>query len=159
MVTNFLLEVIPPCIMSVQYTRGCSVHWGFHTNSIVFQWPFPTFIVISPMTFPHIYRDIPHDLSPYLSCYFPPVYSWYLPLYSWYPSSVLNIPRCTAHLQCTAQTLCRMDTVSQNKGGDKKLKFWPTHSAISAVWWWQCLKRLLWKLSHIRINIGLTHCL
>ena len=39
-----------PCIMSVQctggyheYTGGCSVHWGFHTNSIVF-----------PMTSPHI---------------------------------------------------------------------------------------------------------
>ena len=31
-----------------EYARGCSVHWGFHTNSIVF-----------PMTFPHIYHDIP----------------------------------------------------------------------------------------------------
>ena len=31
-----------------EYTRGCSVHWGFHTNSIVF-----------PMTFSHIYHDIP----------------------------------------------------------------------------------------------------
>ena len=32
-----------------EYTGGCSVHWGFHTNSIVFsQWPSPTFIMISP---------------------------------------------------------------------------------------------------------------
>ena len=31
-----------------EYTRGCSVHWGFHTNSVVL-----------PMTFPHIYHDIP----------------------------------------------------------------------------------------------------
>ena len=34
--------------------RGSSVHWDFHTNSIVF-----------PMTFPHIYHDIPwciHDI-------------------------------------------------------------------------------------------------
>ena len=42
----------------LQYTRGyheytgeCSVSWGFHTNSIVF-----------PMTFPHIYHDIPRVL-------------------------------------------------------------------------------------------------
>ena len=31
-----------------EYTRGCSGHWSFHTNSIVF-----------PMTFLHIYHDIP----------------------------------------------------------------------------------------------------
>ena len=31
-----------------EYTRECSVHWSFHTNSIVF-----------PMTFLHIYHDIP----------------------------------------------------------------------------------------------------
>ena len=30
------------------YTGGCSVHWGFDTNSVVF-----------PMTFPHIHYDIP----------------------------------------------------------------------------------------------------
>ena len=36
----------------VQYTGGCSVHWGFHTNSVVF-----------PMTFPHIYHDIPSMYS------------------------------------------------------------------------------------------------
>ena len=30
-----------------EYTGGCSVHWGFHTNSVVF-----------PMTFPQIYHDI-----------------------------------------------------------------------------------------------------
>ena len=31
-----------------EYTRRCSVHGGFYTNSIVF-----------PMTFPHIYHDAP----------------------------------------------------------------------------------------------------
>ena len=31
-----------------EYTGGCSVHWGFHTNSVVF-----------PMTFLHIYHDMP----------------------------------------------------------------------------------------------------
>ena len=31
-----------------EYTRACSENWGFHTNSIVF-----------PMTFPHIYHDLP----------------------------------------------------------------------------------------------------
>ena len=31
-----------------EYTGGCSVHWGFHTNSVVF-----------PLTFPNIYHDIP----------------------------------------------------------------------------------------------------
>ena len=39
-----------------QYTAECSVHWGFHTNSIV-----------SSMTFPYIYHDIPrctHDILP-----------------------------------------------------------------------------------------------
>ena len=55
---NFFFTMIrkTPCIMSVLYTGGCSVHWGFHTNSIVF-----------PMTFPHIYHDIPrctHDIAP-----------------------------------------------------------------------------------------------
>ena len=30
-----------------EYTGGCSVHWGFHTNPIVFPMTFPTFIVIS----------------------------------------------------------------------------------------------------------------
>ena len=35
-----------------EYTGGCSVHWGFHTNSVVF-----------PMTFPHIYHDIPQCAS------------------------------------------------------------------------------------------------
>ena len=32
-----------------EYTRGCSVHLGFHTNSIIFL-----------MAFPHIYHDIPN---------------------------------------------------------------------------------------------------
>ena len=39
----------------VQYTGGyhdecggISVHWGFHTNSIVFPMTFPTLIIISP---------------------------------------------------------------------------------------------------------------
>ena len=36
------------CGGTSEYTDGCSVHWGFHTNPIVFS-----------MTFPHIYHDIP----------------------------------------------------------------------------------------------------
>ena len=53
---------------------GCSVHWSFHINSIVF-----------PMTFPHIYHEPP------------------LPVYSWYPSVLMICPRCTEHppLYCT----------------------------------------------------------
>ena len=31
-----------------EYTRGCLVHWGFHTNSTVSPMTFPTFIMISP---------------------------------------------------------------------------------------------------------------
>ena len=60
-----------------EYTAGCSVHWGFHTNSIVF-----------PMTFPHIYHDIPQCTHVHiLRC--------------------TEISRCTSHTRCTAQTLCR----------------------------------------------------
>ena len=51
-----------------EYTRGSLVHWGFHTNSIVF-----------PMTFPHIYHDIPHVL--------------------------MTSPQCTEHPQCTHDIL------------------------------------------------------
>ena len=82
-----------------EYTEGCSVHWGFHTNSIVF-----------PMTFPHIYHDIP------------PIYSWYPPsvlmispsVLMIFPTvlmispGVLNIPHCTALPRCTALTLRRV---------------------------------------------------
>ena len=55
------------------YTAGCSVHWSFHTNSVVF-----------PMTFRHIYHDIPqctHDI----------------------PTVLMISPRCTEHppLYCT----------------------------------------------------------
>ena len=31
-----------------EHTRACSVHWGFHTNSIVLPMTFPTFVTISP---------------------------------------------------------------------------------------------------------------
>ena len=48
-----------------EYTRGCSVHWGFHTNSIVFPMTFPTFIIVSPWC--------THDISSVLNT--PPVYS------------------------------------------------------------------------------------
>ena len=72
-----------------EYTRGCSVHWGFHTNSVVF-----------PMTFPHIYHDIPLVHSWCLPVYWtPPVYSWYPPVY-WTSPVVLHIPRCTAQILC-----------------------------------------------------------
>ena len=52
---------------------GCSVHWGFHTNSVVF-----------PMTLPHIYHDISHCTHDTL-----PVYG--------------TSPQCTAHppVYCT----------------------------------------------------------
>ena len=53
------MSTLTDTMMSVggyhEYTRGCSVHWGIHTNSIVF-----------PMTSPHISdilqctHDIPH---------------------------------------------------------------------------------------------------
>ena len=47
-----------------EYTRGCSVHWGFHTNSVVF-----------PMTFPHVYHDIPQCTHISQCTEHPPVYS------------------------------------------------------------------------------------
>ena len=59
-----------------EYTGGCSVHWGFHTNSTVLSMTFPTFIMISPKCI----NDIPqgtehcqytHDIAP--------LYSWYTP--------------------------------------------------------------------------------
>ena len=31
-----------------EYTGECSIHWSFHTKSVVFPMTFPTFIVISP---------------------------------------------------------------------------------------------------------------
>ena len=40
-----------------EYTEGCSLHWGFHTMSIVF-----------PMTFPHIYHDTPGVLMKSPQC-------------------------------------------------------------------------------------------
>ena len=45
-----------------EYTRGCSVHWGFHTNSIVFLITFPIFIMISSQCteHPQCTDDIPH---------------------------------------------------------------------------------------------------
>ena len=36
-----------------EYPSGCSVHWGFHTNSVVFPMTSPTFIMISSL-FTHI---------------------------------------------------------------------------------------------------------
>ena len=55
-----------------EYTGGCSVHWGFHANSVVF-----------PITFPHIYHDIPRCTH--------------------------DIPRCTEHppLYCTPSVYCK----------------------------------------------------
>ena len=51
----------------LEYTGGCSVHWGFHTDSVVF-----------PMTFPNIYHDIPRCTEhPSLYCT-PPVYCTYI---------------------------------------------------------------------------------
>ena len=50
-----------------EFIGGCSVHWGFHTSSIVF-----------PMTFPHIYHDIPPSRVLMILCQcteHPPVYS------------------------------------------------------------------------------------
>ena len=51
-----------------EYTRGCSVHWGFHTDSIVF-----------PMTFPHIYHDIPQCTHDILQCTEHPQYTHDIP--------------------------------------------------------------------------------
>ena len=65
-------------------TKGCSVHWGFHTNSIVF-----------PITFPHIYHDIP-QCTEHSQC------AHDIPTVLMISPSVLNIPRCTA------ETLCRV---------------------------------------------------
>ena len=52
------MSTLGDTVMSVggyhEYTWGCSVHWDFHTNSVVF-----------PMIFPHIYHDTPqctHDI-------------------------------------------------------------------------------------------------
>ena len=31
-VTGNISEIVPPCIMCVQYIRGCSVHRGYHED-------------------------------------------------------------------------------------------------------------------------------
>ena len=64
-----------------EYTRGCSVHWGFHTNSIVF-----------PMTFLHIYHDIPSVLMIPPSVLNTPTVLMISP-------GVLNSPGCTVQTQ------------------------------------------------------------
>ena len=61
-----------------EYSGGCSVHCGFHTNSIVFPMTFPTFIMISPgvlMISPQCTHDIPHCTHDILRCTeHPPLY-------------------------------------------------------------------------------------
>ena len=53
-----------------EYTGGCSVHWDFHTNSVVFPMTVPTFIMISLQCT----HDIPQCTEhPPLYCT-PPVY-------------------------------------------------------------------------------------
>ena len=90
MSTPGVFSTLGDTMMSVEryheYTGECSVHWGFHTNSIVFPMTFPTFIMISPgvlMNTPSVLM-----ISPTVLMISP---------------SVLNIPRCTAHplVYCT----------------------------------------------------------
>ena len=74
-----------------EYTRRCSVHWGFHTNSIVFQQPSPTLIMIFPgvlMISPGVLNtsQCAHDI----------------------PHCTHDTPRCTEHspLYCTPLVYC-----------------------------------------------------
>ena len=80
-----------------EYSEECSVHWGFHTNSIVF-----------PMTFPNIYHDIPqctHDI----------------------PHNTHDIPWCTEHplLYCTPPVYCK--DIMQGDKVHWKLAPWTGH--------------------------------
>ena len=61
-----------------EHTGGCSAHWGFHTKSIVF-----------PLTFPHIYHDIPQ-------CTEHPHCTHNIPHITHVSPGVLKILRCTA---------------------------------------------------------------
>ena len=71
-----------------EYTRGCSVHWGFHIKSIIFgELPSPTFIMISPGVL-----NTPSVLM--IS-----------------PSVLMISPQCTHDtLQCTETPWCTEDT-------------------------------------------------
>ena len=87
------MSTVGDTMMSVgeyhEYIGGCSVHWDFLTNSIVF----PTCIMISPWCT----HDIPQCTSTHD-----------IPTVSMISLSVLNIPHCTAPPRCTAETLCRV---------------------------------------------------
>ena len=48
-----------------EYTRGCSVHWGLHTNSVVIPVTFPRFMIT-----PSVLR-----ISPQCTNVIPTVYS------------------------------------------------------------------------------------
>ena len=62
------------------HTGGCSVHWGFHTNSVVFLMTSPTFVMI----FPWCSHDIPQCIE--------------------HPQSTHDIPHRTHDIpQCTVQ--------------------------------------------------------
>ena len=86
------LEVFSTVTGYHEYTEGYHDEWG---GISWVHWE-----MFSTLGFPYKFNSFPNDLPPHLS--------WYPPLYSWYPPGILNIPHCTAYLQCTAQTLCRV---------------------------------------------------
>ena len=79
-----------PCIMSVQYTWGCSVHWGDIMSTLGISWvrwgiSWVHWGMFSTLGFPHKFNCFSNDLPLHLS---------------WYPLCTLDIPQCTEHPQC-----------------------------------------------------------
>ena len=76
----------------VQYTGGCSVHWGMfstlgdvqYTGGCSVHWSFHTNSIVFPMTFPTFIMISPQCTH--------------------------DVPHCTSHPQCTAQTFCSVLT-------------------------------------------------
>ena len=85
----------------VQYTEGISgAHRGMFSTL-----GFPCNSIVFPMTFPHIYHDIPRCTHDIPQCTEHPQCTHDI------PRCTHDIPRCTHDIpRCTTQTLCRVFT-------------------------------------------------
>ena len=98
--------------MSVQYTRGCAVHWGMfstprgyheysggyheYTGGVQYTGGYHDKCGVRSLQIQLNLYGNPTVLNiPWCTHDIPPHSSWYPPVYSWYPPTVLNTPQCS----------------------------------------------------------------